>query len=48
MEIVYRTARIDDYQGVNAVLKESLELHAHALPSLFSTDHIVISYEQYQ
>jgi len=48
MEIVYRTASINDYHGVNAVLKESLELHAHALPSLFTTDHVVVSFEQYQ
>ncbi|AYE52768.1 GNAT family N-acetyltransferase [Priestia megaterium NCT-2] len=48
MEIIYRTAKLDDYTEVNKILGESLELHANALPSMFDNQMAVLSQEQYQ
>ncbi|TYR79476.1 GNAT family N-acetyltransferase [Priestia megaterium] len=48
MDIIYRTAKLKDYQGVNKILTESLKLHAEALPSMFDEEIAVMSFEQYQ
>ena len=48
MDIIYRTAKLDDYTEVNKILGESLELHANALPSMFDNQMAVLSPEQYQ